>query len=141
LRVRRGLCGEPSLWPTWLEPWRVSRHTSQPFMRTRYGLSPWVHEFPDTRRPSFDPARGTLKPDVVIVGAGLTGCVTAYLCASAGLKTIVLEADRIGLGATGRSGGLLLPEPGPSFKDLTSAQGLRIARGVFESWRKASMDA
>jgi glycine/D-amino acid oxidase-like deaminating enzyme len=78
---------------------------------------------------------------VVIVGAGLTGVATAYACATAGLKTIVLEADRIGSGAAGRSPGLLLPEPGPGFREIQQAHGLRSARTIFESWRRSSLDA
>lgn len=78
---------------------------------------------------------------MVIIGAGLAGVATAYACAAAGLKTTVLEADRIGSGAAGRSGGLLLPEPGPAFRDLQQAHGLRAARTIFEAWRRASLDA
>jgi glycine/D-amino acid oxidase-like deaminating enzyme len=37
--------------------------------------------------------------------------------------------------------GLLLPEPGPGFRETVAAYGLRAARGAFESWRRASMDA
>src|SRR5690349_16940974 len=81
--------------------------------KTRYGDSPWIVTFPDTRRPSHPPLRGAHDCDVVIVGGGLTGAATAYTCAVAGLTTIVLEADRVGGGSAGRSAGLLLPEPGP----------------------------
>jgi glycine/D-amino acid oxidase-like deaminating enzyme len=77
----------------------------------------------------------------VIVGAGLTGCVTAYACAVAGLRAVVLETGRIGQGWSGRSAGLLLPEPGPSFRDLSGAHGLRAARRAFQSWRRAVLDA
>jgi glycine/D-amino acid oxidase-like deaminating enzyme len=78
---------------------------------------------------------------VVIIGGGLTGVATAYACAVAGLKTTVLEASRIGSGSSGRSTGLLLPEPGPAFRAVQQAHGLRAARIVFESWRRASLDA
>src|SRR5438128_1794722 len=100
-------------------------------MRTRYGVSPWVHQFPDSRRPDFPSAKGTFTADVVIVGAGLTGSATAHACASAGLKTMVLEAERIGHGSAGRSAGLLLPEPGPAFRDIVQLHGLRAARMAF----------
>ena len=78
---------------------------------------------------------------MVIIGAGLTGIATAYACAMAGLNTTVLEANRLGSGSAGRSAGLLLPEPGPSFRVLQQAHGLRAARTVFETWRRASLDA
>jgi glycine/D-amino acid oxidase-like deaminating enzyme len=110
-------------------------------MKTRYGVSPWVHQFPESRRPDYPRLKGDLAVDVVILGAGLTGCATAWACASAGLKTVVLEADRVGAGASGRSAGLLLPEPGPMFRDVVQAHGLRAARQVFGAWRRASLDA
>ncbi|HEV8318424.1 MAG TPA: FAD-dependent oxidoreductase [Vicinamibacterales bacterium] len=109
--------------------------------RTRYGISPWVHQLPDSRRPEFPRARGESTSNVVIVGAGLTGCATAYACAVAGLRAVVLETGRIGQGCSGRSAGLLLPEPGPSFRELSAAHGLRFARRAFQSWRRAVLDA
>jgi glycine/D-amino acid oxidase-like deaminating enzyme len=108
--------------------------------KTRYGDSPWSLTFPDSRRPNYPRLRGEHERDVVIIGAGLTGVATAYACAVAGLKTTVLEANRIGSGSAGRAAGLLLPEPGPSFREVQQAHGLRAARTVFESWRRASLD-
>jgi glycine/D-amino acid oxidase-like deaminating enzyme len=110
-------------------------------MKTRYGVSPWIEGFPRARRPDFPRLRGELTADVVIMGAGLTGCATAYMTAASGLKTILVDADRIGQGSAGRGAGLLLPEPGPSFQEVTGSHGLRLARRIFESWHRASSDA
>jgi glycine/D-amino acid oxidase-like deaminating enzyme len=110
-------------------------------MRTRYGVSPWIHDFPSTRRPDYPRLRGDHAATVVIVGAGLTGCATAYACAMAGLKPVVVDAGRVGQGSAGRSAGLLLPEPGPSFRDVAGAHGLRAARRVFETWGKGATEA
>ena len=51
---------------------------------TRYGTSPWIHQFPSSRVPSFPRYREDRTADVVIIGGGLTGCATAYACAAAG---------------------------------------------------------
>jgi glycine/D-amino acid oxidase-like deaminating enzyme len=109
-------------------------------LRTRYGISPWIDRFPASRVPDYARLRGDHTFDVVIIGAGLTGSATAYLCAAAGLKTLVLEAERIGRGGSGRSAGLLLPEPGPAFREIEQAHGLRAARIAFESWRRAGAE-
>lgn len=109
-------------------------------MQTRYGQSPWIAALPASKRPSFPRLRGEHAADVVIVGAGLTGCATAVSCALAGLKPLVIEAERVGL-AAGRASGLLLPDPGPSFRDITKRHGLRAAKLVFGTWRRASLDA
>ena len=104
-------------------------------MRTRYGLSPWTLDVPASRAPLHPRLRGDRTADVVVIGAGMTGCAVAYACAVAGLDTLVLDADRVGLGATSRGTGLLASEPGPSFRELASAHGVRDARRVFEAWR------
>jgi glycine/D-amino acid oxidase-like deaminating enzyme len=109
-------------------------------MKTRYGVSPWIHQFPDSRRPRLPSLRGEHSVDVVIVGGGLAGCATALSCATAGLKTVLIEADRIGQGATGHGGGLLLTEPGSLFREVAGAHGVRSARRAFEAWRRAALD-
>jgi len=110
-------------------------------MRTRYGASPWVDTFPRSRRPDFPRLRGEHTAEVAIIGGGLTGCTTAYACAVAGLNPILIEADRLGQGSAGRGAGLLVAEPGPAFRDVAKAHGLRAARRIFEGWRRASIDA
>jgi len=109
-------------------------------MRTHYGLSPWIDTLPSSRRPDHPRLRGEHGAEVVIIGGGLTGCATAYACAVAGLKPILIEAGRLGQASAGRSAGLLLPEPGPAFRDVSKLHGLRAARAVFEGWRRASLD-
>lgn len=111
-------------------------------MRTRYGLSPWIVQYPDTKRPKFDPLpKGAYDADVVIVGAGLTGALTARLCAKAGLKTLLLEADRAGLGASGRSGGVITSEPDQSFRVVAERLGLKFARQAYQLWDEGAADA
>ena len=109
-------------------------------MRTRYGVSPWLEEAPASRRIDLPRFRGDRTAEVVIIGGGLTGCAIAYASSAAGFETLLLERDRIGLGSTGRSAGLLTPEPGPSFRDVAAAHGLRAARRVFETWRRGAFD-
>src|SRR5688572_33419683 len=102
-------------------------------MRTRYGVSPWIDIFPRQRRPDHPRLRGEHTADVVIVGGGLTGCATAYACAAAGMRPLVIEADRLGLGSAGRSAGLLLPDPGVLFRDIAEI-GRASCRERVEIW-------
>ena len=90
--------------------------------------------------PSYPRFRGNRNADVVIVGAGLTGCAIAHASAAAGFDTLVLEAEKVGQGATSRSGGILSPDPGPSFRDVVAAHGLKDARRVFDAWRRGVLD-
>lgn len=47
-------------------------------------------------------------PDVVVVGAGVEGCSTAYALATSGTTNVqVIERDAVGSGGTGRSAGIV----------------------------------
>ncbi|KAA9130548.1 FAD-binding oxidoreductase [Marinihelvus fidelis] len=60
----------------------------------------------DRRR--YPALEGTLDVDVAIVGGGFTGIASALTLAERGFRVAVLEAHRIGWGATGRNGGQLI---------------------------------
>jgi len=107
---------------------------------TNYGRSPWVQQFPKTRRPAYPRHRGASAADVVIIGGGMTGCVTAYAFAAAGAKVTLLEAAQVGHGSSGSSSGWLNDDPGVGFADLEQMIGLRGAKHAFQSWRRASLD-
>jgi gamma-glutamylputrescine oxidase len=49
--------------------------------------------------------RGAVEADVCIVGGGYTGLSAALHLAQKGVKVVVLEAHRVGFGASGRNGG------------------------------------
>ncbi len=107
---------------------------------TKYGQSLWVDVFPRSRVPAYPRHRGHLDADVVIVGGGLTGCATAYACAAAGVKAVLIEAARIGRGSTGSSAGWIADDPGASFVEVEKAIGLRAARSAWQVWRRAALD-
>ena len=54
---------------------------------------------------------------------GAAGSFVAYSLANAGCRVVLLEADRVGQGATARADGVLVPGPGPGFRDLWDRLG------------------
>ena len=55
----------------------------------------------------FPALEGEVKADVCIVGGGYTGLSAALHLAEAGMSVVLLEAQRVGFGASGRNGGQL----------------------------------
>ncbi len=51
---------------------------------------------------------GGVCADVCVIGGGFTGVATALTLAERGYSTVVVEANRIGWGASGRNGGQLI---------------------------------
>lgn len=100
----------------------------------------FLDSFPRTRRPDYPRHRGDIQTSVVIVGGGLTGCACAAAFAAARIKVVLLEAERIGGGATAGSAGLLRQDLDASFHAGASAHGVRTARHVWQSFRRASLD-
>ncbi|GBQ33373.1 FAD-binding oxidoreductase [Gluconacetobacter azotocaptans] len=68
------------------------------------------------------------RHDVAIIGGGYTGLVTARALARRGLSPIVLDANRIGWGASGRNGGVVSGKFRLSLGDIASAYGVETAR-------------
>ncbi|MEX0734413.1 MAG: FAD-binding oxidoreductase [Steroidobacteraceae bacterium] len=52
---------------------------------------------------------GEVEADVCVVGGGIAGCSTALHLAERGYRVVLLEAERVGFGASGRSGGQFIP--------------------------------
>lgn len=51
---------------------------------------------------------GSKSADICIVGAGFTGVATALTLAERGFSVVLVEANRVGWGASGRNGGQLI---------------------------------
>ena len=56
---------------------------------------------------TYPPAVGRLEADVCIVGGGLAGLTAAEKLARSGRSVVLLEAQRVAWGASGRNGGFV----------------------------------
>ncbi|MDD7114850.1 MAG: FAD-binding oxidoreductase [Lachnospiraceae bacterium] len=57
----------------------------------------------DTEKKEFPCLTGDRKTDTVVIGGGMAGILTAYYLKQEGVPVMVLEADRVGNGQTGRT--------------------------------------
>ena len=60
------------------------------------------------QKTDYPALRGDQSADVCVVGAGFTGISTALYLAERGYKVCVVEANRVGWGASGRNGGQVI---------------------------------
>ncbi|MFY0681331.1 MAG: FAD-binding oxidoreductase [Thalassovita sp.] len=84
-----------------------------------------------TSFPAQPPLKGDERTDVCVIGAGYTGLSAALHLAEAGLRVTVLEAHRVGFGASGRNGGQLGSGQRQDQKVLEQMMGTQTARQLW----------
>lgn len=84
--------------------------------------------------------RGELQADVCIVGAGYTGLSAARHLAAKGLDVVVLDAHRVGFGASGRNGGQVCSGYDYPQTVLTKKLGRGLAKVLWELGEEAKSD-
>jgi len=75
---------------------------------------------------------GDIETDVVIIGGGYTGLHAALNAAERGFSVVLLEAGRIGWGASGRNGGQMIPGWRKGAAELIARYGKDAARVIFD---------
>ncbi|WP_293864591.1 FAD-binding oxidoreductase [uncultured Alsobacter sp.] len=97
-------------------------------------MSAYVDSFYSrTRRPTAPRAalHGSVAVDVAIVGGGLAGLTAAIEIARAGRSVAVIEAERIGWGASGRNGGFVGPGYATSLSHIALMAGRDAAHELY----------
>lgn len=88
----------------------------------------------NVERTSFHPAlKENISADVVIVGAGLAGVLTAYKLAKEGKSVVVLEKKKIGSGATEYTTAFITQDIDTDLVELEKMFGSDQARMIWES--------
>jgi|TARA_R100000005_G_scaffold74678_2_gene41881 gamma-glutamylputrescine oxidase len=81
---------------------------------------------------SFPPLRGAATADVCIVGGGYTGLSAALHLRQRGYSVILLEANRVGWGASGRNGGHVGTGQRAGQEQLEKWVGLQQAQALWQ---------
>ena len=82
--------------------------------------------------PSYPTQEGRLKTETCVIGGGLSGLCTALPLAENGHEVIVLEAARIGFGASGRSGGQVISDFACGMEEIEKQVGLEQAQWFWQ---------
>ena len=85
---------------------------------------------PEAQR--FAPLQGTVQTDICIAGGGFTGVAAALMLRERGYTVALVEAKRIGSGASGRNGGQLIGgiSGEAAFERQTGANGAKLLRDL-----------
>ncbi|MEQ6918396.1 NAD(P)/FAD-dependent oxidoreductase [Halomonas aquatica] len=82
---------------------------------------------PGQVRPALE---GEVECDVCVVGAGFTGLSSALHLAEQGVRVVVLEAARVGFGASGRNGGQIVNGYSRDMDMIEARYGEQTARAL-----------
>ncbi|MCO5070848.1 MAG: FAD-binding oxidoreductase [Rhizobiaceae bacterium] len=83
-------------------------------------------------RPQYPTLDGSRQADVVIIGGGFTGLSAAAHLAAAGVDVTLIEAYRLGDGASGRNGGQLNTGQRAWPEELETEYGFTRAKALFD---------
>jgi gamma-glutamylputrescine oxidase len=100
-------------------------------MRLSYPPAPSYYALDDTWE-TRTPLRGEISADVAVLGGGIAGCSAALHLAKRGYKVALLEARRVGYGASGRSGGQTIFGLAVGQQKLEHEVGREDARRLFD---------
>src|SRR6056300_1212403 len=80
-------------------------------------------------RPVLD---SELTADVCVIGGGFTGLSAALNLAEQGMDVVLLEAERLGFGASGRCGGLIGSGQRKDVLEMEELYGLERSRQLWD---------
>ena len=90
----------------------------------------WLADRADQPLPVNPRDDGVRFADVAVVGAGLTGLITAVLLARAGKNVLVLEAHSVGAGATGNTTAKISLLQGTKLSKIVGKHGSKAAQAL-----------
>lgn len=84
-------------------------------------------------KENYPPLEKSLKTDILIVGAGITGITCAYCLAQKGFEPVVIEAGGLCDGTTGNTTGKITIQHGIIYSAIAKKHGMDFAKGYAES--------
>lgn len=96
----------------------------------------WIESTKNIEK-DFLKLNNNLEVDVCIIGAGITGVMTAYYLANEGKKIAILEKDKVCLKTSGNTTAKITSQHGLFYKYLLDSEGYNFARKYYEANERA----
>lgn len=94
----------------------------------------WVKS---TKKTNYPEISENMDTDVLIIGGGITGIVTAYMLSNSGLNICLVDADRMAMGVTANTTAKITSQHGLLYDYLLNSFGFETAKGYLDSNQEA----
>ena len=94
----------------------------------------WVES---TKKTNYPEISENMDTDVLIIGGGITGIVTAYMLSNSGLNICLVDADRMAMGVTANTTAKITSQHGLLYDYLLNSFGFETAKGYLDSNQEA----
>jgi len=85
------------------------------------------------KMPEFEMLKSDIKTDVLIVGGGIAGILTAYFLTKSGIDCVLVEKNKLCSGVSSGTTGKITSQHGLIYSDLIKKFGVELAKGYLES--------
>ena len=82
--------------------------------------------------PVLSPLVEDIEAEVVIIGAGFTGCSAALHLAENNVDVVLIDAGQPGIGASGRNGGQVIPGIKKTVEQVQQVWGREMGRSLYD---------
>ena len=97
-------------------------------------FSYWVES---TKQTNFPSLAKDISTDVLIIGGGITGILTAYMLSNSNLNITIVEADKMAMGVTANTTAKITSQHGLLYDYLLNSFDFETAKGYLDSNEEA----
>ncbi len=112
------------------KPNTIKSHGNENTNQGDYMKSVWVNT---QKMPSFPRLEGDIKTDILIIGGGMAGILTAFMLEQAGADYLLIEKDEICSGVTQNTTAKITSQHGLIYSKLIDVYGTDYARMYWQA--------
>lgn len=102
--------------------------------------SVWSESIKNEQHKRIPMLEQDIKTDVLVIGGGMAGILTAYRLQQAGVKCVVAEAETVGGGITKNTTAKVTAQHGLIYSKIIGRQGVEAAKSYFAANQQAVAD-